>query len=177
MAYSKFLLSHWISPYLGEIGGLVVNVLIALLFFFHCMAIAGTDARTPSPLPPPSPPDEPSSSSVVSVLSSSTHTDTMTSANGSVDSFLEQEQASNSSQCESSLQLLLQPETPVLGAGVSVGTGTPSPAAELVESDVGVASGEDQNVLDTIIEALKSKDRLYVLKLGEQMDGLIKERG
>ena len=101
----------------------------------------------------------------------------MTSANGSVDSFLEQEQASNSSQCESSLQLLLQPETPVLGAGVSVGTGTPSPVAELIESDVGVASGEDQNVLDTIIEALKSKDRLYVLKLGEQMDGLIKERG
>ena len=33
MAYSKFLLSHWISPYLGEIGRLVVNVLIALLFF------------------------------------------------------------------------------------------------------------------------------------------------
>ena len=27
-----------------------------------------------------------------------------------------------------------------------------------------------------IVEALKSKDRLYVLKLGEQMEALIKER-
>ena len=28
-----------------------------------------------------------------------------------------------------------------------------------------------------IVEALKSKDRLYVLKLGEQMETLIRERG
>ena len=27
-----------------------------------------------------------------------------------------------------------------------------------------------------IIEALKSKDRIYVLKLGEQMESMIKER-
>jgi hypothetical protein len=31
--------------------------------------------------------------------------------------------------------------------------------------------------LEVIIEALKSKDRLFVLKLGEQMDGLIRDRG
>ena len=28
-----------------------------------------------------------------------------------------------------------------------------------------------------IIEALRSKDRLFVLKLGEQMEALIRERG
>jgi hypothetical protein len=30
--------------------------------------------------------------------------------------------------------------------------------------------------VQVIIEALKSKDRIYVLKLGEQMESLIKER-
>ena len=35
---------------------------------------------------------------------------------------------------------------------------------------------ETQSVTEVIIEALRSKDRLFVLKLGEQMEALINER-
>lgn len=44
-------------------------------------------------------------------------------------------------------------------------------------SDVLSPSGTSTPDVDAqIIEALKSKDRLFVLKLGEQMEGLIRER-
>jgi hypothetical protein len=37
-------------------------------------------------------------------------------------------------------------------------------------------SDGSQSVTEVIIEALRSKDRLFVLKLGEQMEALINER-
>jgi len=37
-------------------------------------------------------------------------------------------------------------------------------------------SDGNQSVTEVIIEALRSKDRLFVLKLGEQMEALINER-
>lgn len=54
---------------------------------------------------------------------------------------------------------------------------SPNPAGSETPSDE--LSGGDGNAVDVdplILEALKSKDRLYVLKLGELMEGLINER-
>lgn len=61
----------------------------------------------------------------------------------------------------------------------SVRDGERGPASD---SGSGTGSGstselESMAELEVIIEALKSKDRLFVLKLGEQMDGLIRDRG
>jgi hypothetical protein len=48
-------------------------------------------------------------------------------------------------------------------------------ADTFVESDSASISGLP-DVDPQIIEALKSKDRIYVLKLGEQMESLINDR-
>jgi len=48
------------------------------------------------------------------------------------------------------------------------------PIEELQNLDTG--DGNATDVDPQILEALKSKDRLYVLKLGELMEGLINER-
>jgi hypothetical protein len=40
----------------------------------------------------------------------------------------------------------------------------------------GIVDGNTTDVDPQILEALRSKDRLYVLKLGELMEGLINER-
>ena len=62
--------------------------------------------------------------------------------------------------------------------------GTAEPVEDLNdgerEQDAGSSSAselESGAELEVLIEALKSKDRLFVLKLGEQMEALIKERG
>lgn len=47
------------------------------------------------------------------------------------------------------------------------------PPADDAPSPSGTSTPE---VDPQILEALKSKDRLFVLKLGEQMEGLIRER-
>ncbi|KAI0741697.1 hypothetical protein C8Q80DRAFT_1110535 [Daedaleopsis nitida] len=51
-----------------------------------------------------------------------------------------------------------------------------SSASGLIESSETAATTVDIEPDAQILEALKSKDRLYVLKLGEQMEALIKER-
>lgn len=50
---------------------------------------------------------------------------------------------------------------------------------ELISEDPQSTTGPDANSTDIdpqILEALRSKDRLWVLKLGESMEGLINER-
>lgn len=57
---------------------------------------------------------------------------------------------------------------------------SPNPASSEAPSEetqsLGCGDGNAVDVDPQILEALKSKDRLYVLKLGELMEGLINER-
>jgi len=48
------------------------------------------------------------------------------------------------------------------------------PSSEPLEPESAATAGVC-SLLDVILEALKSKDRLYVLKLGEQMESLIND--
>lgn len=45
-----------------------------------------------------------------------------------------------------------------------------------LDSPSAQATNQPSDVDPQILEALRSKDRIYVLKLGELMEGLIKER-
>ena len=49
-----------------------------------------------------------------------------------------------------------------------------SPPSDQPQASVSQSDGS-QSVTEVIIEALRSKDRLFVLKLGEQMEALINE--
>ncbi|KAF9525337.1 hypothetical protein CPB83DRAFT_859653 [Crepidotus variabilis] len=68
------------------------------------------------------------------------------------------------------------------GASPLVGRTTPSPSSSassnppLLPASAPTTPSLNSEVDPQIIEALRSKDRIYVLKLGEQFEGLIKER-
>jgi hypothetical protein len=51
----------------------------------------------------------------------------------------------------------------------------PNPSLDSLSS-INEQSDTSQSSTDVIIEALRSKDRLFVLKLGEQMESLITEK-
>ena len=50
-----------------------------------------------------------------------------------------------------------------------------NPSSDQPQASASQSDG-NQSVTEVIIEALRSKDRLFVLKLGEQMETLINER-
>jgi len=54
-------------------------------------------------------------------------------------------------------------------------SGPSNPSSDQPQASVSQSDG-NQSVTEVIIEALRSKDRLFVLKLGEQMEALINER-
>lgn len=54
-------------------------------------------------------------------------------------------------------------------------SGSSNPPSEQPQPSASQSDG-NQSVTEVIIEALRSKDRLFVLKLGEQMEALINER-
>jgi hypothetical protein len=54
-------------------------------------------------------------------------------------------------------------------------SGSSNPPSDQQQSSASQSDG-NQSVTEVIIEALRSKDRLFVLKLGEQMEALINER-
>ena len=54
--------------------------------------------------------------------------------------------------------------------------GDPAPSPPTPDSDAPPPSALAQDVDPQIIEALRSKDRIYVLKLGETFESLITER-
>ena len=54
--------------------------------------------------------------------------------------------------------------------------GDPAPSPPTPDSDGPPPSALAQDVDPQIIEALRSKDRIYVLKLGETFESLITER-
>lgn len=51
-----------------------------------------------------------------------------------------------------------------------------SPSVPPVESEMTSADGSGEEMDGQILEALRSKDRLFVLKLGEIMENLITQR-
>jgi len=50
-----------------------------------------------------------------------------------------------------------------------------NPPSDQPQTSISQSDG-NQSVTEVIVEALRSKDRLFVLKLGEQMEALINER-
>jgi hypothetical protein len=81
---------------------------------------------------------------------------------------------SSSSQLESSLAPSMTSTSPPLTEPANVQSPSRSDSDTFAELEG--ASSPLADVDPQIIEALKSKDRIYVLKLGEQMENLINDR-
>jgi len=87
--------------------------------------------------------------------------------------------SNSSSAAEIHLAQQLSPITPSpsLDSALTQASMSPQVDTAMSPSDFGGSAGDtDPQILEALLEALRSKDRLWVLKLGENMESLITER-